>query len=88
MSKVEKTLPIHVAVSRVERRPGRTVMSLLDPGNPGFFLSKVRLNRILKNCMGALEKLAQLFQVLANVHPCHLLQKTTGNSSSAYNSLE
>ena len=38
--------------------------------------------------MGALKKLAQLFQVVANVHPCHPLQKTTGNSSSAYYSLE
>ena len=62
--------------------------SLLDLGNPGFFLSKVRFNRILKNSMRALKKLAQLLQVLANVHPCHPLQKTTGNSCSAYYGLE
>ena len=75
-------------MSKVERRPGRTVMLSLDLGNSGFFLSEVRLHRILKNYMGALKKLAQLFQVLATVHPCHPLQQTTGNSSSAYYSLE
>ena len=63
-------------------------MLLLDLRNSGFFLSKVRFNRILKNSMRALKKLPQVFQVLANVHPCHPLQKTTGNSSSAYYSLE
>ena len=52
-------------------------MLLLDLRNSGFFLSKVRFNRILKNSLRALKKLAQLLQVLANVHPCHPLQKTT-----------
>ena len=73
MSKVEKT---------VTHRPERTVTLSLDLGNSGFFLSKVLFNRILKNSTRALKKLAQLFQVLDNVHPCHPLQKTTGNSSS------
>ena len=63
-------------------------MLLLDLGNPGFFLSKVPFNRILKDSMRALKKLAQLFQVSDSVYPCHPLQKTTGNSSSTYCSLE
>ena len=48
-------------------------MLLLDLRNSGFFLSKVRFNRILKNSMRALKKLAQVFQVLANVLSCHPL---------------
>ena len=63
-------------------------MLLLGLGNSGFFLSQVRLNRILKNSLKALKKLAQRFEVSDNVHPCHPLQKTTENSSSAYYSLE